>query len=362
LFIIFLENKKLNANNSTNNIHVNTSNNISKHCSLNTSFFNNKNLYKDSHALKETPINRTNELIKDSSREKLSVLKEVLGMLKVKENKHINKEVEKIISSYTRNKDQLSNNNNSQIQQIEASLHSHSQSYSASISNQNNNISKVEKENKILKGRIEEIDKKFEVILRENKELKSMIKNKTEEFNRLHLEMNGFKKELKNIKFLNKKNISPVTTGLTGLCAKNKLENHRHTVSINHNIYLSEKNYQNNLTHSGNSPGKDKTLTRSKSGGKGITVKKNLSAKPSSAANKKKIKEKENSLDYSRLDTLDLISRAQIDDPKKVLYLPNKVNNKSKVEGYGYKIPKLDIVNFTKTYLFNNFRAWLCMN
>lgn len=300
---------------------------------------------KDSQQIKESPKIKTNELIKDSSREKLGVLKEVLDLLKIKDKKHINKEVEKIICGYTRNKEQYGTNN-CQIQNMEGSLHSHSLSYSASISNQNINISKVEKENKILKGRIEEIDKKFEVILRENKQLKSMIKSKNEEFNRLHLEMNGFKKELKNIKFFNKKSFTQVNTGLTGLCAKNKLENHRHTVSINHNIFLSEKHCQNNLNHLGNSPAKEKTLTRSKSGGKAIPIKKNLSAKSSSTGIKKRIKEKDNSLDLSRLDTLDLITRAQIDDPKKVLYLPNKVNTLNKVDGCGYKIPKLDIVNY----------------
>jgi hypothetical protein len=335
----------MNINNSSNNVHFNTSNNISKQVSLNTSFLNNKNLYKEPHHIKESPSNKE---IRETTREKLHILKEVLKLLKVKEDNQINREVENIINGYTRNRDRdpsLIPVNN------ENSLNSNN----ASIPSNNPFTTKVEKENKLLKTKIEEIDKKFELIMKENKELKHMIRNKAEEYNKLQLEMNSFKKELKNIKISNKKNMSIGSgAGLTGLCLKNKTDNHRHSVSINHNIHVTEKNYTTSHTHSGNSPGKEKStqgMVRSKSGGKVvkknlnvITNYKNYSAKPATAGAKKTklIKEKDNSMDLSRMDTFDLLTRAQVDDPKKVLYLPRKVNAKSNLGGNN--IPKLDIV------------------
>ena len=65
----------------------------------------------------------------------------------------------------------------------------------------------------------------------------------------------------------------------------------------------------------------------------------------------KKNKNKNLCKDFSRLDTIELLTKAEIEDPSSVLYFPKKINVKNNV-GVFHKIPKLDIVKNFNIFVY----------
>jgi hypothetical protein len=69
------------------------------------------------------------------------------------------------------------------------------------VKTDNTNI--IEKENKMLKDKLESIDKKFDIIIKENNNIKSLIEIKTRNFSKIQTELETFKKNFNE--FNNKK-------------------------------------------------------------------------------------------------------------------------------------------------------------
>lgn len=191
-----------------------------------------------------------------------------------------------------------------------------------------NNL-QLEKENRLLKNRIEEIDKKFEILIKENKELKRLIKTKTVVIDRLNLEMLSFKKELNSIK--SRKNIRNTNTTFnkpdhfskdSRPLNLNETFNNREIKPYKYRNYNKNRS-TSNIKHNQSNP--------------------NISLQTNSIS-KTPIKNKGKPVlkDLCKLDTIELLKRAQLDDPKKVLYLPAKVNTSLGTDQI--KVPKLDIV------------------
>jgi hypothetical protein len=55
-------------------------------------------------------------------------------------------------------------------------------------------------ENKVLLDKIENIDRKFNLIIKENKELKDLIRDKTNYISKINYEISNFNKEIKDLK------------------------------------------------------------------------------------------------------------------------------------------------------------------
>ncbi len=187
----------------------------------------------------------------------------------------------------------------------------------------------IEKENKVLKHKLEEIDKKFETILKENKELKRLIKNKTIEIEKLNSEMLNFKKELRAIKVT--KNFKTTKNTSTSINKTDSRQEEKDFHKLNEiKLYKTRTDNKNRST----SNIRPNLITNNTNN---LTVQSHLISKTPTKKRGKDILK-----DLYKLDTIELMKRANLDDPKKVLYLPIKVNSSAGVEPF--KVPRLDIV------------------
>lgn len=317
----------LNLAASANPTHLNSStHNNSKYGSLNTSFLhsrlgninnfqkslknqNQSKNYKNNSSFLKVEEEEADE-ITDTARGKLSTIKEVLKELGSRYNPGIDKAVGKIMSNYL-NKDKAPGHNNTTITNITTQVNKSK----VQNNHQINNPPSYEKENKLLKSKIEEIDKKFEVILKENRELKQLIKNKTEQFLRLHNDMDIFKKEIKNIKSGKDKKMH--LTSLGGSPVKSsyyETNTNTQTNANNHsNIYTTNGNdtIQKNITKqfpNQNIVLNNKTYNGLRKKSVPVMKSKNITDQNGvckSKSKKRQIHHKENSIDFSRLGNED---------------------------------------------------------
>jgi len=58
----------------------------------------------------------------------------------------------------------------------------------------------IQKENKILRDKIEMIDKKYDILINENKNLKMLIETKTKNFKTINSKLDSFKKQISAMK------------------------------------------------------------------------------------------------------------------------------------------------------------------
>jgi len=187
-------------------------------------------------------------------------------------------------------KDLVSRNNTAIDKQIKNILISCNSNNSPKLKYLVNNS--IQSENKIVKLKIDEMNKKFDFILKENKELKQTIKNKSEMYKNLNKEMKIFKLELKKIKFEKNK------------IAKNSLN----YIETNENSKINTLNVVKNQKININSTKINNTIRYKKSqSGKNILIR---DMKNKNLNGVSKSKQQEKCLDFSRLGKiLDLITR-----------------------------------------------------